>query len=179
MKGFPQVDDSNARETAKVLYRVMMNDSIITIYIQSEGKPDLSKYEVLTPTVCKTQDISSLKEKLITGSTWKINLLAVPSKKVLREGKNSNRIFLTKADDRNEWLKRQGEKGGWKIDSIYEKSEQTCCGWKTTDKFRFNTIEFSGIIVIENQEKFWRTFQTGVGPEKAYGCGMFIITNIQ
>ena len=104
------------------------------------------------------------------------DLLACPSKKIRREGTNSARIFLRTPEERTVWLRRQGEKYGFLIRSVHEISETQVCGKKETGRIRLHAVHFSGLLEVTDVKTFQAAYARGIGPEKAYGLGMLLLT---
>ena len=106
----------------------------------------------------------------------RFNLMAMPSKKVKTDGlKNSKRVFLGKESDRREWLYNKAAQNGFEVLSYIEtdKSDNRIkndCGYKS--------VVFNGILKITDKEKFYDAYQYGIGAEKAFGCGMLLVSRI-
>jgi len=175
MKGFPQYESESPRETAKMLYRVISNNKGASVFMQSEEKPELSRYVLLSPEVRETQNIDALYEKMEIQKIWGFELLAVPTKKQSREGKTSHRVFLKTEVERTEWLKRQSLSRGFKILDCYEKKSDHICGKNGTNYIKFDAAVFSGTFEITDEKLFWEKMSEGIGPEKAYGAGMIML----
>lgn len=176
MKGFPQYEAGSARANAKMMYRVIANDTGGTVFMQSAEKPNLAQYERLSPDVRQTQDISALQDRLKNHTFWGFELLAIPCKKEAREGRISHRVFLKTGEERLQWLERQAERRGFRIADAYEKSTELINGRKGNDHISADAVVFSGVLEILDSDLFWNSFMEGIGPEKAYGAGMLMIT---
>ncbi len=43
---------------------------------------------------------------------------------------------------------------------------------------RFSTLDFEGILTVENTNEFTRMLFAGIGPAKAFGCGLMLVRRI-
>ncbi len=40
---------------------------------------------------------------------------------------------------------------------------------------RYSTLDFSGLLTVEDVEHFWQALMQGIGPAKAFGCGLLLV----
>ncbi|MBR6186633.1 MAG: type I-E CRISPR-associated protein Cas6/Cse3/CasE [Clostridia bacterium] len=171
MKGFDV-----AREEAGMLYRVVRTEAAISIYVQSLARPQWERIEKSRFQCARMQDISAILEKLRQDTVLRFSLLACPSKKVKGDGKNSQRVLLRGAEERLEWLKREGEKHGFALLEAHEAAkEQKLSGRKASGEFFLAGVPFEGVLRITDEAAFRDAFRRGIGPEKAYGFGMLML----
>ena len=165
------------REQAGLLYRVFQTRQSIYLYAQSMECPQWERIENTGYRCTQMKDISALTDVFSDGMVLRFSLLAVPSKKVGGEGKNSKRELLRGADARMDWLKRQGDKYGFQLLEAYEAAkEQTVSGQKSSGEFYLAGVPFEGALRITDSQAFIAGFQRGIGPEKAYGYGLLMLT---
>lgn len=172
MKAFGQ-----SRRDARVLYRVMKTDARIAIYVQSETEPQWNLIAANGYFCTRIQDISALLDKFTDGSLLRFSVLACPSKKMRGDGRNSRRVLLKTADERMEWLKRQGDKHGFLVLEAYEAAshEKVFGIRKPSGEFFLSGVPFEGILRIADADTFRKDFPCGIGAEKAYGFGLLMI----
>ena len=107
------------------------------------------------------------------------DLLAAPSKKVVEPGmKNSKRKFLSAPEERLRWLLRKAEQNGFELLSQEEVGQTVSAVSHKQEKggfMRFSACRFTGILRITDAEAFQNALCCGIGPEKAYDCGMLLI----
>ena len=98
------------------------------------------------------------------------------------------RVELTREEDRLAWLQRQGERGGFELASAlvlpaiddpggrpYLNSRADPSPRLFSRKGRgltFGTALFEGTLVIQDSHRFRQAFASGIGPAKAFGCGL-------
>jgi CRISPR system Cascade subunit CasE len=42
-------------------------------------------------------------------------------------------------------------------------------------QIRFSSVDFNGILIVTEKNKFYRALFKGIGREKAFGCGLLMI----
>ena len=77
----------------------------------------------------------------------------------------------------SDWLRQRAERHGFEIDPDLLRIEgyqqhQTRRGKRT---IRFSTLDFTGLLRVTDPEAFAQTLETGIGPAKAFGCGLMLI----
>ncbi|MCP4115904.1 MAG: type I-E CRISPR-associated protein Cas6/Cse3/CasE [Desulfobacteraceae bacterium] len=80
------------------------------------------------------------------------------------------------------WLSSRSERCGFSFDSSlvtvegYYQHQMTKS--KGSKPIRFSTLDFEGIFTVENTNEFTRMLFTGIGPAKAFGCGLMLVRRI-
>lgn len=148
------------------------------LLVLSENEPDLERLEKRGLARKGSQDVSPLQDKYQNGSILHFNLLAAPSKKKKEDGReNSRRVFLATPELRAEWLKHQGEKYGFEMLEAHEPSAETVISIsRKSGPFIISAVEFAGVLKIADSPKFWKSWEKGIGPEKAYGLGLMLLS---
>lgn len=73
------------------------------------------------------------------------------------------------------WLQTRAEAGGFAVDpaslvvDAYRQQDGKC------GQVRFSTVDFRGELTVTDPERFAATLRTGVGPAKAFGCGLLLV----
>jgi len=173
---YPHVQCPSARRCVGVLFRTLEQRGETVLYMMSETQPDLSGANWLEGGSARVRDLDPLRKVLSTGKELRFDLLAYPSKKVDVERKNSARIFLRTEDERKLWLARQGEKNGFIVQAIQEKQTFDLHGKRFTGTMYLKAVQFNGILQVTDPEKFWNGYTQGIGAEKSYGLGMFLLS---
>lgn len=77
-----------------------------------------------------------------------------------------------------EWIKKRGEAHGYDLQSL----EATGYRWNALpEKDRnagFSSMDYEGILRVTDPDKFTQMLITGLGPAKAFGCGLMLIRRI-
>ncbi len=187
MQGF-----TASRDRAKVLHRVDVGrHGELLLLVQSVERPNWQPlltagqngYLLKPPLKPKEVDIN-----LPHGSRYQFRVVANPTVKKRRwneelgkrhNGKrNSNRVPLVREDKQHEWLCGQGEKGGFRPISVtitqpthqidYKKRRDV----EGKHRIKVFTVQYDGVLQITDAEKFNRAWREGIGPAKAFGCGL-------
>ncbi|RMH01262.1 MAG: type I-E CRISPR-associated protein Cas6/Cse3/CasE [Chloroflexi bacterium] len=177
MRGF-----NGRRETANVLYRLDVHpySGMLALLVQSTEEPDWQpltqtgqgKY-LLAPPTCKAID-----PPLQNGQILQFRLVANPS--VKREGK---RHALYKEEEQRRWLETKGigcpEKKrpplGFRVLEMDVQKPRKRYSTKGKLKMIIYTVQYDGRLQITDVTKFQKALQKGIGPAKAFGCGLLSI----
>jgi len=176
MSGFP---DGVRREDANVLHRLEVVDTTVTLLVQSDMRPDWHRLDerlllpaspfdpVSNPAV---KEMSGLA--LSDGRILRFRLRANPTKR-LSSGKGNKpgkRVQYFREEDQLEWLVKHAQRNGFRLLDV-----QVVPEGNQTDRQRgltIYTVQFDGLLQITDADKFGTTVQTGIGPAKAFGCGL-------
>jgi len=80
------------------------------------------------------------------------------------------------------WLEARAEKHGFAIvpDAVrvdgYRQHQVTKRGGKHS--IRYSTLDFTGLLTVTDPEAFRRALLDGIGPAKAFGCGMMLVRRV-
>lgn len=166
------------RQEESVLYRLVEKKNGIQVIVLSTAEPERTALQNRGMTVEAVTDLSNLPRLYGNGASFHFNLFAVPSKKISEEGvKNSRRVFLKEPGARMEWLKKQGIKYGFEVLECHEPSAiKKISVIRKGGAFDFVAVELEGTVRITDGELFWPAWQNGIGPEKAYGTGLMLLS---
>lgn len=168
------------RSGGKILYRLRTDPGGYALYLYSALPVDRDR---LLPGMCFAgeRDLSGWLDAMETGQVWGFDLLAVPSKKVMAEGrKNSQRRILRAREERTAWLSRKGEQSGFRLLDV---DEQECVrrfgrhrqpdGAMYLDAYHYN-----GVLQIQREDAFRSALTDGIGAGKSYGMGMLLLRRL-
>ena len=179
MQGFP--DDVN-REAANVLHRLDQNHHGLTLLVQSNVQPN---WEALDHNLLLPADpfdplpnpaIQSLADLgLQNGRILQFRLRANPTiKKVRRDEngnrRNSNRVPLVHEDKQVAWLHKKAAQSGFEILDAHINPEGKQSDYRK--RLTLYTILVNGRLRISDATKFYTALEKGIGPAKAFGCGL-------
>ena len=162
-----------SRAEAGVLYRVYTDRRGVCLYMLSAQKPDLSNAKGAA--LLGNRSMDALESRFELGRLFRFDLLAVPSKKVAGDGKNSRRRSLRTAEEQQLWLENKAEQNGFSLRTLQIGNKVLQYGVRSTGKIQFDVVHFQGILQVTEPERFRKCWQTGIGPEKAYGMGMLLL----
>ena len=73
------------------------------------------------------------------------------------------------------WIERQGERHGFKIETVRADSYQQHRLKKNKRTICFSTLDFNGQMIVTDREAFTAALYKGIGPAKAFGCGLMMV----
>lgn len=117
----------------------------------------------------KVVDLSSL---IMSGGHYRFRLAANPT--VTRNGK---RIGIGGEEEQLAWLARQGERLGFQpIASVVIASEVMSTSLKKAPApITVSRVCFDGLLAVKDADKVRQAVSQGIGPAKAFGCGMLTL----
>lgn len=175
MRLYSSSENSVARCAGKILYRIVEQQNEIMLYLTSTHLPDMRQTAWIKSHTVRQCDLQPLVNRFAPGQSFSFDLLTHPSKKEMRTGANSHRVFLRTARERADWLQRQGEKGGFRVVSLQEGAPFDLHGKRPTGNICLRAVRMMGRLEITDTARFAQAYQSGIGPEKAYGMGMLLL----
>ncbi|MBU3059128.1 type I-E CRISPR-associated protein Cas6/Cse3/CasE [Pseudomonas indica] len=104
------------------------------------------------------------------GRRYRFRLLANPT--VTRLGK---RYGLVGEAEQLAWLGRQGERHGFSVEGALVTSSDLLSSRKGEGRIQIQRVCFEGALRVEQEEDFSRALVAGIGPAKAFGCGLLSV----
>lgn len=85
---------------------------------------------------------------------------------------------LSDEADQLAWLRRQGDRGGFAVQTATVKSSPPIVGRKGEGgtPIRITPVLYDGMLTVTDGERFLTKLQEGVGRGKSYGCGLLSIS---
>ena len=176
------------RQSANVLHRIQTNgrSGQTILLVQSDVKPNwqplLGKSYLLPEdpfTDLANPAVKEINLPLADGQLLRFRLVANPTIKKVRRDKNgnrlnSNRVPLVHEAKQIEWLQKQAQANGFRIldIGISQPEQQTSRKQGNGRSITIYTVTFNGRLQITDAAKFQTAVQTGIGPAKAFGCGL-------
>lgn len=167
MKGFTAYS-----QTERVLYRVEPEErnGLVSILVQSPQAPDWRQLAEENRGVVSAR-VKEFAPAFHAGQRFTFRLRANPT--VTRDGK---RRGLIRDESLLEWLGKKQERLGVRFLGMDAIDEGYIEGSKTKgDKHHLlslKTARFEGALEVTDADAFAVTFSTGIGPAKAFGCGL-------
>ncbi len=77
-----------------------------------------------------------------------------------------------------QWIIRQGARHGFEVLTVRaDNYRQPRLGGKGKD-IHFSTLDFTGLLRISEPEAFAQALYQGIGPAKAFGCGLLLVRRV-
>lgn len=171
MRGF-----ADKRHEANVLYRLDIHpySGVMGLLVQSTIEPNWQSLTqvgqgeyLLAPPQWKAVEID-----LTSGRILQFRLMANPTKR-LSSGKGNKpgpRRALYEEKEQCAWLRRKGEANGFSLLDVQISHDQKQTGHQKN--ITLYTVQFNGRLQITDLEKFNTALRHGIGPAKAFGCGL-------
>ncbi|EGG6881426.1 type I-E CRISPR-associated protein Cas6/Cse3/CasE [Salmonella enterica] len=130
--------------------------------------PELSVGQILrftlraNPTICKA---------------GKRHDLLMEAKRQVKTQPDSQDIWTYQQQAALEWLSRQGEQNGFSLReaSVDAYRQQQIRREKSRQMIQFSSVDYAGVLVVNNPVLFLQRLVQGYGKSRAFGCGMMLI----
>ncbi|XDD51049.1 type I-E CRISPR-associated protein Cas6/Cse3/CasE [Leptospira sp. WS92.C1] len=122
-------------------------------------------------------------QKLYLKGKEKLEELKKGITKEQREKLKSKKVGVYKEADQLEWISKRGLENGFKILNVSIETKEDARAVKTKQGEnheipKIHSVTFSGILKITEPEKFKTAYTKGIGPGKAFGCGMLLLARV-
>lgn len=188
MRGFPQRDGDGARAAFGVLFRLEASEWQSVVIVQSAVEPDWGNLPDGYLVTAERKSIDSFLASINADARYRFRLLANPTRKVAvdteppRSGYNSRRKAIVDEEGRLRWLTRRAETSGF---AFAEEGGQLALrqvnrppigrGGRGRNALHVRPVLFEGRLKVVDVDSFRNAIETGIGPAKAYGCGLLSI----
>ncbi|WP_170140229.1 type I-E CRISPR-associated protein Cas6/Cse3/CasE [Prauserella marina] len=160
-------------------------------FVQSRTRPDWGHLDGYLARPAETRDLSVAFEALRPGKTLAFRLMANPTKRMSPQdqqdpdrkgGRRDNRYPILKTEDQVKWLIKRGSQSGFVIPAgvnarpdVALTSSPRLTGRQTGNrgnKITVDPVRYDGHLVVTDPEALVAALTAGIGPAKAYGCGL-------
>lgn len=183
MSAFPET----LPEDERVLYRldVQPRTGQMVLLVQSHSAPHwagLADKDYLLP-VDPFSDmlnpaVKTIELSLQAGQILSFRLRANPTKRLMkdipeRKLRKGQRIGLFEEPDQLAWLQKKAGVHGFAVGNVHIVDEGLN-GGKTKDnhQLKFFAVRFEGYLQVTDPNKLVQAVESGIGPAKAFGCGL-------
>ncbi|MER7003889.1 type I-E CRISPR-associated protein Cas6/Cse3/CasE [Dactylosporangium sp. NPDC000555] len=201
MSGYPNLpNDTPARQSQAVLWRLDSMHRGFVQYVQSLGKPDWGRLPgdyLAEP--AQVRSLQPVLDAIAPGRRFAFRLVGNPVRTIayptgrapVEPGKRTHgiKVALRDPQEQLEWLIRKGEQHGFVIPTAASgrpdaapSPRMTLTGQKRDGDQGPITIEpvrFEGHLIVTDAATFTDALHTGIGRAKAYGCGLISLASPQ
>lgn len=206
--GFPEIENQahlpkHLQETPRnkfdILHRLEVDKhrGEAVLLVQSIIKPDWSFLPDDFAVELKCRSVHEQYENIENGMNLIFRLQANPSKRDktkfdAEKPKQRKRFALFRDEDRIDWLKRQGERTGFRLAKTevsptktienagsVEENRLIFSKEKTSPKITLGAVVFEGVLQVTDSPKFKEALQKGIGSGKAYGFGLLSVAPVR
>ena len=157
------------RQSINALYRFIPSKDIrrAVICVQSDVMPTSTTDLKVISCMDAKERISLIK----TGMVLKFDVLLRPVKR--HQGRST---LIRDMESRIEWIEKLGQKYGFKIETIREVLRiQKTMFHSGTKTGRVDGYRYVGTLSVVDADLFKKSYETGIGRDKAYGYGMLML----
>lgn len=202
---FPDPPTGDRGGEPRVLWRLDSDQGRWFLYVVSPSQPDFAHLaeQAGWPTTERgvVKDYGPLLDRLATGQQWAFRLAANPTRYERRkEGERAQRYGHVTVRYQEQWLHEKAEASGFRVTSVPGSSDDGDRNWDLTTTRReivkfdrreaapsggprkvrnvtLTTVQFDGRLEVTDPEALRRALVTGIGPGKAYGCGLLTLAS--
>jgi len=194
--GFPSVQVSEPRREIGLLHRLEQDRTgNPVLLVQSLLEPDWSR---LPSDYCLRgmgagenpglKPMGHILDAIQTDSRFRFRLVANPTRRVSRDathgGASSARVELRTEEQWHQWMLRQADTHGFRLEDLSTTPglqnliglhAGRLQGKRNGKSVTLFTVRFEGVLQVADAEQFREAIRSGIGPGKAYGCGLISI----
>lgn len=181
MRAFPQAEGGSARAEFGVLFRAEVAKHSSRVIVQSDVEPDWLQLPDGYLRNVHSKDIDGSLAACDDGRVLRFLLVANPTKRLgsaKGDQNQSRRVALTQRADQMEWLERRAEAAGFTLERPEETLRIDPAPWLVgkrrtkSERISVSPVKFRGVLRVQDHGRFVAAIRQGVGPAKAYGCGL-------
>ena len=163
------------RESVNALYIKEMIGDVLYYKVQSDVPPVISDktqgLEIVS--ITDLDDYNFLKEFDYVNFV----IVASPSRWIFDAEKQKRaRRGLEHKDERINWMIRKLSDGGVSVGNIREHKLDSTVFYHGENKGEIFGYEYTGNFIVDDWDAFIKMVNKGIGPCKAYGMGMFVLS---
>lgn len=189
----------------RVLWRLDREQGRVFVYVVSPDAPDFAHLaeQAGWPTTERglVRPYAPLLDRLEVGQMWAFRLAANPTRyERTHEGARAKRVGHLTVRYQEEWLHERSEQCGFRItrtphdgpegefdthDVVTTRREVVSFDRREPDRdsthgrtkrtVTLSTVQFDGRLEVADADALRRALTTGIGPGKAYGCGLLTL----
>lgn len=186
MCAFPSRDGESPRSALGVLFRVEARSSPAELLVQSLVPPDWTQLADGYLLHHEHREADRLLAAATKGRRLRFRLVANPSRKTAAHRpdepppRNSRRVSLTSDEERHRWLTGRGNRDGFRLvddsaSGVRIVALPPSAGRRGPSTVHVHPTLFEGALEVRDPVRFTQALREGIGPAKAYGCGLLSI----
>jgi CRISPR system Cascade subunit CasE len=198
LASFPTPPTGDQAGAARVLWRLDEDIDRVLLYVVSPDQPDFAHLaeQAGWPTTERglVKPYDKLLARLDTGQTWAFRLAANPTR-YLREsaGSRAKRVGHVSVGHQEAWLRERCEQHGFRItgtstddrtgDLVVTRRnvasfDRRGSGAPQSRTVTISTVQYDGRLEVTDPDTLRRSLLAGIGPAKAYGCGLLTLSAV-
>jgi len=143
-----------------------------TVLVQSEIAADWSVLEAMPNYLQRNAESKyvALDHLIRAEHCYRFRLLANPT-----VSKGGKRHGLLKENEQSAWIERQGERHGFLVQTCIVAAQDFFSGDRVKPAVCIHRVCFEGLLKVQDEDVLKRTLLAGIGPAKAFGCGLLSV----
>ena len=187
LSSFPSTREPSA---GRVLWRVDESGPHTWLYIVGPHHPDLAHLveQAGWPTIdtVRTRPYGPLLDSLEKGARWGFRLTANPTRSTrIGDSTRSQRVGHVTAQQQTDWFLERATSWGITLPeteygpAVVVHNRKTWQFNRKGARVTIATATFDGEFIIEDPEQVRMSLSAGIGPAKAYGCGLMTLAPLR
>ena len=136
------------------------------------------QYRAFAPTLSVGQTLRfSLRANPTVCKAGKRHDLLMEAKRQVRGQVDGPDVWSYQQQAAQDWLARQGEQNGFSLREVNVDAyrQQQVVRAKSRQIIQFSSVDYSGVLVVNDQKLFLQRLVQGYGKSRAFGCGLMLI----
>ncbi|MDK3256659.1 type I-E CRISPR-associated protein Cas6/Cse3/CasE [Blastococcus capsensis] len=182
------------RTDQRVLWRLDPVPGAVHLYVVSPEQPDFTHIveQAGWPTLqtWQSREYDPFLDRLAAGQSWAFRLTANPTRaRPAAEGRRSQRFGHVTVAQQQRWLVQRCTTAGFDVlaaSEMGDPADGVVVRERGTTRFRrgdgqvtLTTASFEGMLTVTDAGALRATLTGGLGPGKAYGCGLLTLAPVQ
>jgi CRISPR system Cascade subunit CasE len=185
------------RTSERVLWRLDAGEGEVLLYVVSPEQPDFTHLveQAGWPTLptWESREYAPLLDRLEAGQPWEFRLTANPTRaRPVKDGARSQRFGHVTVGQQQSWLVERAARAGFELppapgpDGEQRPENGLVVRDRAVDRFRrgggtvtLSRATFEGRLVVMDPSVLRGTLLGGLGPGKAYGCGLLTLAALR
>ncbi|UCN14952.1 type I-E CRISPR-associated protein Cas6/Cse3/CasE [Cellulomonas iranensis] len=200
LAAFPEPPTGDRAGEARVLWRLdTETDGRVLLYVVSPDQPDLTHVaeQAGWPSTERgtSKEYGPFLDKLTEGQRWAFRLTANPTRYVQPEdGGRAKRVAHVSVPHQEDWLRHRAAAAGFTVweapldglgghaDApvlrVTRRGTEQFARRGTEGAVTLAVAQFDGVLEVTDADALRRALVAGIGPAKAYGCGLLTLAPV-
>lgn len=169
------------RSDQRVLWRLDLAPGAVHLFVVSPEEPDFTHLieQAGWPTLptWETRAYQPLLNRLASGQSWAFRLTANPTRALPDGAGRGKRVGHVTVAQQQEWLVTRSAAAGFEIpgQGPVVQEREVAQFRREAGRVTLARATFEGQLVIEDADLLRQALVSGLGPAKAYGCGLLTL----
>lgn len=150
---------------------------VLSLQVPAQSDIFTVETSAFTPDLASGQQLRfSLRANPTVCKAGKRHDLLMEAKFRLRGQVEASEIWSHQQQAAQDWLARQGEQSGFGVEQvIVDAYRQQIIRKEKSRVIQFSSVDYSGVLTVNEPARFLRQLALGYGKSRAFGCGLMLI----